>query len=124
MASADEPRFGDIVPVFRVRDLAASLAFYRSRLHLDLSWTWDEPPIASVCRGSLQVMLKQVPAAEFQLGEIYVEMTGVDAYHDEIVAAGTPLAVPLRDRPYRMRDFRVDDPDGNQLSFGAPLPTS
>lgn len=116
-----KPRFDQVVPVFHVRDLQASLAFYRDRLGLQLAWTWEEPPIASLCAEGFQVMLKQVPADEVHAAEIYVEMSGIDAFHDALVAAGCPLSVPLRDRPYRMRDLRIDDPDGNQLSFGEPL---
>jgi uncharacterized glyoxalase superfamily protein PhnB len=36
------------------------------------------------------------------------------------VAAGARVAVPLEVRDYGMRDCRLVDPDGNELSFGEP----
>ncbi len=45
-------------------------------------------------------------------------MTGVDAYYDQTIIAGAKVAMPLADRPYGMRDFRIVDPSGNELSFG------
>ena len=45
-------------------------------------------------------------------------MTGVDAYYNQITVAGANVVVPLADRPYGMRDFRIVDPSGNELSFG------
>jgi uncharacterized glyoxalase superfamily protein PhnB len=33
-------------------------------------------------------------------------------------ARGVAIAVPIADRPYGMRDFSVDDPDGHRLDFG------
>ena len=45
-------------------------------------------------------------------------MNGVDAYCDQTAIAGAKVAVPLADRPYGMRDFRIVDPSGNELSFG------
>ena len=31
---------------------------------------------------------------------------------------GAKIAVPLAERSYGMRDFRIVDPSGNELSFG------
>ena len=46
-------------------------------------------------------------------------MTDIDAYFERVTAAGAKVTVPLADRFYGMRDGRVEDPDGNQLSLGA-----
>jgi uncharacterized glyoxalase superfamily protein PhnB len=51
---------------------------------------------------------------------IYLTMSGVQALHDAALAAGARVAVPLAARDYGMRDCRLVDPDGNELSFGEP----
>jgi uncharacterized glyoxalase superfamily protein PhnB len=48
-------------------------------------------------------------------------MAGVDTYYERITVAGAKVAVPLADRPYGMRDFRIVDPSGNELSFGEAI---
>jgi uncharacterized glyoxalase superfamily protein PhnB len=45
-------------------------------------------------------------------------MAGVDAYYNHVTKAGAKVAVTIADRPYGMRDFRIVDPTGNELSFG------
>ena len=50
-------------------------------------------------------------------------MAGVDAYYNHITNAGAKVAVALADRPYGMRDFRIVDPSGNELSFGEATST-
>ncbi|HEU5134423.1 MAG TPA: hypothetical protein VFU13_04690 [Steroidobacteraceae bacterium] len=42
-------------------------------------------------------------------------------YFGRIAAAGAFVKVPLADRPYGMRDGRVDDADGNSIQLGEPL---
>ena len=41
-----------------------------------------------------------------------------DRYYAEVVAAGAKVTCPLAARDYGMKDFRIVDPDGNEISFG------
>jgi uncharacterized glyoxalase superfamily protein PhnB len=47
-----------------------------------------------------------------------VFVTEVDAPHDELKSRGATIVHPPGDRPYGMRDFDIDDLDGNRLTFG------
>jgi uncharacterized glyoxalase superfamily protein PhnB len=40
---------------------------------------------------------------------------------EQIAFAGVTVVVPIDDRPYGMRDFRIADPSGNELSFGETI---
>jgi uncharacterized glyoxalase superfamily protein PhnB len=42
----------------------------------------------------------------------------VDALHRELKSRGAKIVNEPRDYPYGMRDFDVQDPDGNSLCFG------
>lgn len=112
-----------VSPILPADDLAASIDFYRRRLDFDLAWSWGSPPeIASVCRDGIEITLRQRPdAVSMADAQVYLGVSGVDAWHDAIAAAGVHILVPIGDRPYGMRDFRISDPSGNGLSFGQPL---
>jgi uncharacterized glyoxalase superfamily protein PhnB len=120
--SKDGPSLSAVVPILCVRDLQRALQYYRSTLGFDVGWTFGNPPeLASICRDQVEFNLSEVRENEFQLTRIYVYVDDVDAYYNLIVAAGARATYPLEDRPYGMRDCRIEDPDGNQISFGAPV---
>lgn len=107
-------------PIFSVQDLSQALEWYQQVLGFEIAWTWGNPPTrASVCRDEVEVNL----AAADNAGKsaAYFEVTGVTAYHDQIVRAGARMATSIGDRPYGMRDFSVLDPAGNELSFGEAI---
>lgn len=53
-----------------------------------------------------------------------IEVDEVDTYFNTISRKGALIAVPLEDRYYGMRDFAVNDPDGNTLVFGKTIPAN
>jgi uncharacterized glyoxalase superfamily protein PhnB len=52
------------------------------------------------------------------ISKVYFQMTGVDVYYARLRQAGAHVTVALAERAYGMRDFRIVDPNGNELSFG------
>lgn len=105
-------------PIFRVRDLREASDWYQHVLGFVIAWESGDPPkLVSVCRDAVEVNLS-VATGEIPSSAAYFEVSGVDAYHDRIVRCGGRIAVPVGDREYGMRDFRVLDPAGNELSFG------
>jgi uncharacterized glyoxalase superfamily protein PhnB len=111
------------VPILSVADLGAALEFYERVLGFDIEWKWGEPPhLASICRDRVELNLSQLgPDTAPAISKVYFQMAGVDAYYLRVKTAGANVAVALADRPYGMRDFRVLDPSGNELSFGEAL---
>lgn len=92
---------------------------YERVLGFKVEWKWGEPArLASVSRDRVELNLSQSSKASLPLSKVYFQMTGVDAYYSDLAMAGARVAVPLADRPYGMRDFRIVDPSGNELSFG------
>jgi len=49
-----------------------------------------------------------------------VFVTGVDALYEELRSRGAITLEEPAERPYGMRDFNVNDLDGNELCFGEP----
>lgn len=112
-----------ISPILSVNDLAESMDFYRDSLGFELAWSWGDPPdIAAVCRDGVEITLTRRPGAKpAGAAHIYLGVSRVDDYHASLVEAGVPIVVPIGDRPYGMRDFRIADPSGNELSIGQAI---
>ncbi len=112
-----------VSPILSVDDLGKAMDFYRRTLGFDLAWSWGEPPdIAAVCRDSIEIMLTQRAGAKpAGAAHVYLVVSGIDDYYAALVGAGVTMVVPIGDRPYGMRDFRIADPSGNELSIGQPV---
>ena len=117
------PHFRSVAPILPVENVDAAIAFYTSVLGFVLGWKWGEPPsVASVCRDEVELMLELAPkAAGVAPARCYIVMSDLARYHGEIVAAGAKFVHPLAVRDYGMKDCRIMDPFGNELSFGEPL---
>ena len=119
-----EAKLESIVPIFQVADLRRAIAHYRDCLDFELAWSWSDPPLAAVCRDRVQITLAESAEVPPRRSHVYLELCGVEAYHRRIAAAGAEITVSLTDRPYGMRDFRIRDPDGNEISIGEPIATA
>jgi uncharacterized glyoxalase superfamily protein PhnB len=120
MQDRRSPTLEGVVPILSVRDLRAAIEYYTSVLGFEVAWEWGEPPyLASVFRDSVELNLLQAePAAAPTPSRVYFQVLDVELYYTQVTAAGAAVDVALDDRPYGMKDFRVVDPSGNELSFG------
>jgi len=110
-----------LAPVFVVRDIGASVAWYRDRLGFEIAFVYGEPAFyAGVCRGEATIHLQAASATKRQPGQSAANIftADVDAYYAEIEQRYATAETPPDDRPYGMRDFDIRDPDGNSLCFG------
>jgi uncharacterized glyoxalase superfamily protein PhnB len=110
-------------PVFAVRDVVASLAYYRDVLGFDVAFTWGEPVIyAGVCRGGVTIHLQAASQTARPAGgsELYVFVGSADDVHRELRGRGARICKPPETYPYGLRDFPVEDLDGNVLVYASP----
>jgi uncharacterized glyoxalase superfamily protein PhnB len=112
-----------ITPILQVENLQRAIEFYTRVLGMDLAWTWGDPPDrASFCRDAVEITLEERKLGEApRLTHLYLQADPIDDYFNAISAAGARVKAPLADRAYGMRDCRVLDIDGNELSIGAPI---
>src|ERR1051325_9459142 len=107
-----------VAPVFRVADLARSLAFYRERLGFELDFSYENV-YASVCRDEGYVHLQcgerepRDQAAFERAGRrgAWLVVREAGTLSARFPAAGVAFSVPLRRMPYGT-EFYVRDPDG------------
>lgn len=106
-----------------VRDVAASVAFYRDVL--GFATESEQPGYVSVFLGSVVIGIcaqsdlphghhfNRSPGAPNGVGvEIVIEVDDVMALHDRVTAAGYRVTTRLGRRAWGATDFRVVDPDG------------
>ena len=107
--------------VLHVKDMDRALAFYRDKLGFAVTFSWEDPPrYVCLCLGDCSIHLNSyAPPAAPSHAAIFCK--GIDALYAQLAARGVAIAVPIADRPYGMRDFSVDDPDGHRLDFGQGL---
>ena len=108
-----------LVPMLPVESMPASIAFYEklgfSVEHRDDGWGWAMLRLGE-CRIMVDQSINGHPGAVRQ-GVIYLYPEDVVDYHQRLRATG--LAVPeVTVTFYGMREFRIDDPDGNRLWIG------
>ena len=112
-----------------VRDLAASVAFYRDVVGLEHRFT--DAGYAEFATGPTRLALYERRRAEWLTGravapgpaaEVVLVVDDVDAVADALRARGvTPLSGPA-DRPWGHRTLHVADPDGFVVEFAQEIP--
>jgi catechol 2,3-dioxygenase-like lactoylglutathione lyase family enzyme len=106
-----------------VRDIEQSTTFYERVL--GFTRRHSSPGYAGVARGSATIgigrladlpsdhPLRSGDSERLGLGvEMVLEVDDVEGAFAAAKAVGHPIASPLQDRPWGLRDFRLIDPDG------------
>ena len=105
-----------------VRDVLASLDFYAGKLGFTPGFTWGDPPeMAGVNLGGVSIHLAQ-GASDPKGCSVYFVIGDADELFEFQRANGVEIVRVPGERPWGMRDFRVRDLDGYELTFGHPLP--
>ena len=125
---------GTAAPLFIVRNVAATLAFYRDKLGFEITFEGPEPDdifFGMVERGRAMFMFKDVdvepvPNHTRDVGhgiaswDAYIHVPDPDALYDEFVSRDVDFRVPLCDNSDNLRGFEVRDINGYIIYFGRP----
>jgi uncharacterized glyoxalase superfamily protein PhnB len=117
-------RLTGIAPQFLVDDVDAAIAYYRGQLGFDLDFCY-ESFYASVSRDGVAIHLKCAPKIladrehrkEHEHLDAYISVVDAARLFDELQSRGARIAKPLGERPWKCRDFYVEDRDGYILCF-------
>jgi len=123
--AAGAPRVLGIAPQLLVDDLDSSVEYYRSRLGFQVEFIY-EGFYASVSRDGCEIHLKHATkVVEDRQNrktnehlDAAIQVTGIDALYQEMQDRGAAILKPLELRPWNVRDFYIEDPDGYILCFG------
>jgi catechol 2,3-dioxygenase-like lactoylglutathione lyase family enzyme len=119
-------RLTSFAPQFLVDDLDRSMAYYRK-----IGFAFGEPWGGFYAIGrldGLELHLKEAPknTAERRSRRANEHLDGVDgieAFYEHCVANGITILKPLAATDWGTKDFYIEDPDGNVISFGG-LPSA
>ncbi len=100
---------------YRVKDLEASLAFYREKLGFAESYVDEGGTWARLVRGPMEIALAE-GEPETDGAVAYVDVPDVKAEADRLRAEGVDVGVVL-ELHGEMRLVDVFDPDGNRIQF-------
>jgi len=109
-----------IAPIFTVRDVTASLAFYR-RLGFRTR-EYDGGGYGFVTRDDVELHLGQLPDHDPRAvrGTAYLWVTDADDIADEWRRTGADVRTP-EDTEWGQHEGVLVDPDGNIIRFGSPV---
>ncbi|MFT3744237.1 MAG: VOC family protein [Pyrinomonadaceae bacterium] len=129
-----EIEIGSASPLFIVRDVPATLAFYRDKLGFEVTFEGPEPDdifFGIVQRGRSMFMFKSVevepvPNYTRDVGcgiarwDAYIYVPDPDALAEEFASRGVEFFTTLGDNTDNLRGFDIQDTDGYVLYFGRP----
>jgi len=108
-----------IMPELPTDDVAASVAYYRDVLGFSVNY--EQADIAVMDRDAVRVLLIVRTERHAGIASAYVYVRDADALHGELREKGARILGEPENHPWGLRDFRVFDPDDNQITFGQPL---
>jgi catechol 2,3-dioxygenase-like lactoylglutathione lyase family enzyme len=109
-------------PTISVADLRAAADFYTKALGFELGFSWGDPPsLVGVNLGRVSIHLAQ-GTPNPRGCSIYFVVGDADELFEFQRANGVDIVTQPGDRPWGLRDYKVRDRDGYELSFGHRLP--
>ena len=123
---------GYLSPTLAVRDMKKTIEFYTNSLGFKLGMcfpTPQNPEYADMSKDGMVLMF--IPAQNIGIGgqeklgigvNLYLQIDGdIDKYYQEIKQKGVKIAADIKDEPFGIRDFSVEDSDGYKLTFNQTL---
>jgi len=129
-----QPEIGGASPLFIVRSVPETLAFYRDRLGFEVTFEGPEPNdifFGIVERGRAMIMFKAVdvepvPNHTRDIGhgiarwDAYIYVPDPDALAAEFASRDVEFFEPLTNTTDDLRGFEVQDANGYVLFYGRP----
>ena len=107
---------GPPVPELPVTDVERAQQHYRDALGFEIGWLYPGKEIGAVSRGDVAIFFrKRTPPFEAPVHWMFAE--DIDATYDELKSRGANIVEPLEQKPWGLRQFTVEDLDGNRFYF-------
>jgi uncharacterized glyoxalase superfamily protein PhnB len=119
---------GYISPTLAVRNMKQTIEFYKISLGFKMGMAFpdaDNPEYIDLAKDGMVLMF--IPVENVGIGKeerlgvgvnIYMQIDGdIDEYYNELKNKGVKIVVDIKDEPYGIRDFTVEDIDGYKLTF-------
>ena len=117
-----------ITPFLHVPDLEAALAFFCETLPFEIKFRMSTYAYVELEGCGLRMLeektRKLTPDGKARVS-VCIDVSDIDALHAKLASSLARLpgdrVEPLMDKPYDQREFQVRMPDGDWLTFTAPI---
>ena len=107
---------GQLVPELPVADVERAQQHYRDVLGFEIGWLYPGKGIGSVSRGKVAIFFRR-RQEPFEPAVHWVFAEDIDATYEELRSLGSKIVEPLEKKPWGLRQFTVEDLDGNRFYF-------
>lgn len=107
---------GPPVPELPVADVEQAQRYYRDVLGFEIGWLDPSKEIGAVSRGKVAIFFRRRPGP-FEPAVHWVFAEDLDATYAELQASGSKIVEPLGKKPWGLRQFTLEDLDGNRFYF-------
>ena len=108
------------VPELPVRNVQLSGEFYRQKLGFRVDWAYQDR-LAGISKDAARMFLRRRTEQEEKQGYnvlVWLNLESpseVDQLYEEWKMSGVPIADELETKPWKLREFTAQDPDGNRF---------
>ena len=117
MGTAGEKNlFGQPVPELPVADVERAQQHYRDSLGFEIGWLYPDKTIGAVSRSGTVIFLRRrKPPFEPAVHWMFTE--DIETSFQELQSCSANIVDPLEEKPWGLRQFTVEDLDGNIFCF-------
>ena len=119
---------GYISPTLAVKNMKQTIEFYKDSLGFKIGMAFPDAEnleYADLSKDGMVIMF--IPVENIGIGReeklgvgvnLYMQIDGdIDEYYNELKGKGVKIAVAIKDEPYGIRDFSIEDINGYKLTF-------
>lgn len=108
--------FGPPVPELPVADVERAQQHYRDALGFEIGWRSSGSDIGAVSRGEIAIFFRR-RTEPFEPAVHWMFALDIDATYNELRSLGARIVEPLEKKPWGLRQFTLEDVDGNRFYF-------
>jgi len=109
-------QFSSPVPELPVEDVERAQQHYRDVLGFTVAWLYENKAIGAVSRDHAAIFFRK-RSRPFEPAIHWVFAPEIDAMYEELRSRGAKIVEPLELKPWGLRQFTVEDIDGNRFYF-------
>ena len=111
------PKLTRIAPELPVSNLREAVEYYERQLGFHIAMEMPNGDYAIVERDGVAIHLFQDAAGSHSPGGVHIFTPAHDELYAEFLQRGAKLNQGIERKPWGNRDFRVNDPSGNEIKF-------
>ena len=103
------------LPELPFDDVSAAVAYYRDVMGFRINYQKED--VGVMDRDAITILLIARTKKHQGIGSFEVYVEDADTLYAELLAKGAQVDGPPVSHPWGLRDFRVEDPEGNRITF-------